>query len=334
MADDVLADDGFNFASLTKAALVDYITDVAIPTIEAQAATVEELQAERDRLAQNLAAARDPNIDRLRPAMTEVVARWAQPPAEAIAKLPKPTKKDAQKGRCDTCGGWHGLPAVHLDYMGHADVTLALLDVDPRWTIEPLTDEFGLPIITAKDGRLVMWAHMTVLDVTRLCVGTCETGKSDPEKELIGDAIRNGAMRFGIGTRLWSKADGADPASAFNRRSDATEPDQPQPSEEDVTDARHTFERLRALANTPKADAMKAWAADLGRPLTVPEMVADPEWRNRVKAELDAVEAYEPETRGDAMLDEADAVERRQQLAEQHLHEAGLDHIPLPPEEP
>jgi hypothetical protein len=149
-----------------------------------------------------------------------IPGRWAHPPAKLISKLPRYTgRRDTppaqrEKRMCTECGTWHAFPAVHLDYMGHADVTLALIDVDPCWTWEPAAfDELGAPAIRQLEGRLVMWGWLTVHGVRRLAVGTCETGKSDPEKELIGDLLRNGAMRFGIGTGLWSKSEGDDATS-------------------------------------------------------------------------------------------------------------------------
>jgi hypothetical protein len=40
------------------------------------------------------------------------LARLREPfPAHQISKLPKPFKKDAPKGKCQECGGYHGLPA-------------------------------------------------------------------------------------------------------------------------------------------------------------------------------------------------------------------------------
>ena len=119
-------------------------------------------------------------------------------PREAIGILPKPYKADSPKGKCSVCDGYHGLPAVHLDYVGHAAVTDRLLSVDPGWTWEPLavTPE-GLPQLD-RGGNL--WIRLTVGGVTRLGVGD---GKS--AKELIGDAIRNAAMRFGVALDLWSK---------------------------------------------------------------------------------------------------------------------------------
>ena len=52
-------------------------------------------------------------------------------PRESIGILPKPYKADSLKGQCSVCNGYHGLPAVHLDYVGHAAVTDRLLTVDP-----------------------------------------------------------------------------------------------------------------------------------------------------------------------------------------------------------
>lgn len=119
-----------------------------------------------------------------------------------IGKLPKPYRRDAQKGQCRECGGYHGLPAAHLDYVGHAAITNRLLEVDPEWTWEPFAlDAMGLPAII--NGNL--WIKLTVCGVTRPGVGDAEGGNS--LKIMIGDAIRNAAMRFGMGLDLWSKED-------------------------------------------------------------------------------------------------------------------------------
>ena len=124
-------------------------------------------------------------------------------PPEKIGKLPKPTKKDNPKGKCKECGGYHGLPAVHLDYCGHAAMTDRLLQVDPEWTWEPMAlDAGGLPKLDAAGG---LWIKLTVGGVTRPGYGD-DTGGKGP-KELIGDALRNSAMRFGVALDLWSKED-------------------------------------------------------------------------------------------------------------------------------
>lgn len=119
---------------------------------------------------------------------------------ETVGILPKPFKRDSPKGKCPECGKWHGLPAAHLDYVGHAAVTDRLNEVvgPDGWGWEPFaTDELGLPLFDRKGN---LWIKLTVNGVTKLGVGD---GPS--EKEIIGDAIRNGAMRFGIALDLWSK---------------------------------------------------------------------------------------------------------------------------------
>lgn len=138
------------------------------------------------------------------------VAQRVPDPAH-IAKLPKPTRKTNEKARCNECGGWHGMPAVHLDYCGHAEVTDILLAADPLWTWEPLSvGPDGTPVVIFRDGTAVMWIRLTVHGHTRPGVGTAPAGKDELEKELIGDALRNAAMRFGVGTSLWSKAEGVE----------------------------------------------------------------------------------------------------------------------------
>jgi hypothetical protein len=133
-------------------------------------------------------------------------------PPNQISKLPKPTKAqtdavraDFKKGiRCQVCGAWHHPDVVHLDYVGHAALTDRLLDADPNWNWEPVTDT-GLPKL---DQNLGMWIKLTVCNVTRLGYGHAE-GKQggDAIKEVIGDALRNAAMRFGAALDLWHKGD-------------------------------------------------------------------------------------------------------------------------------
>ena len=135
-------------------------------------------------------------------------------PANQISKLPKPTraqtdevKADFKKGiRCAVCGGWHHPKVVHLDYVGHAALTDRLLDCDENWDWEPVaTNEDGTPKI---DGNGGMWIRLTVCDKTRLGYGHADGKKGgDAIKEVIGDALRNAAMRFGAALDLWHKGD-------------------------------------------------------------------------------------------------------------------------------
>ncbi|MFA6213417.1 MAG: hypothetical protein WC714_28530 [Candidatus Obscuribacterales bacterium] len=134
-------------------------------------------------------------------------------PDNQISQLPKPTKAqtdavraDFKTGiRCKVCGAWHHKDVVHLSYVGHAALTDRLLDCDPQWNWEPLSfDANGQPLM--KDGG--MWIKLTVCGVTRLGFGDAES-KTGPNaiKEMIGDALRNAAMRFGAALDLWHKGD-------------------------------------------------------------------------------------------------------------------------------
>lgn len=135
-------------------------------------------------------------------------------PEHQISKLPKPTKKqtdevktDYKKGvRCKICGTWHHPDVVHLDYVGHAALTDRLLDADPTWAWEPLSmGDSGLPVMDSMGG---MWIRLTVCGVTRLGYGHAgDKQGGDAIKEVIGDALRNAAMRFGAALDLWHKGD-------------------------------------------------------------------------------------------------------------------------------
>jgi len=143
------------------------------------------------------------------------LAKLLEPfPDKEISWKPKPTKaqtaevkSDFKKGcRCQYCGGWHHPQAVHLAYVGHAATTKRLLDVDPLWDWEFLhVDDKGFPVFDPNGG---LWITLTILGVTRKGYGDAE-GKQGPNavKEVIGDAIRNAAMRFGVALELWHKGE-------------------------------------------------------------------------------------------------------------------------------
>lgn len=154
-----------------------------------------------------------------------------------ISKLPKETRAqiDARKNRvqgcmvwnCPECGNHHHKDAVHLDYVGHAAATDRLLDADPRWTWEPVPDPASLGLPVAPGG---MWIKLTVDGVSRYGFGHAD-GKTggDAIKEIIGDAIRNAGMRFGMALDLWHKGqlhldDEPDDAEPTERKPDAKGP--------------------------------------------------------------------------------------------------------------
>lgn len=135
-------------------------------------------------------------------------------PKEAISRLPKGN--------------------TMLDYVGHAAVTDRLLSVDPQWKWEPmaLTPE-GLPFIRKTDKELELWIRITILGKTLPAVGTCPPGAFEVGKQLISDALRNGAMRFGVALDLWSKDELestlAAPPANVNRQTGEMAPSAPKP---------------------------------------------------------------------------------------------------------
>jgi len=154
--------------------------------------------------------------------VTEGFAALRAPfPATAIGKLPRVSCRACSsapdrvcskhtKTRCPACGNYMTTAHIDLDYVGHAEVTDRLLSVDPRWSWEPLArDEHGLPIFDtdASRRRIGLWIALHVLGVTRLGYGSVAPGAFDAEKQLIGDAIRNAAMRYGVALDLWAKGD-------------------------------------------------------------------------------------------------------------------------------
>ena len=182
-------------------------------------------------------------------------------PEGTVGKLPKPYKRDSPKGNCRECGGYHGLPAAHLDYVGHAAVTDRLLSVDPAWTWEPLAlDQMGLPSLD-RDGNL--WIRLTVCGVTRLGVG------DGPDmKQRIGDALRNAAMRFGVALALWTKDElesGAVEHKAVEGSPDRQQEQaaKPQPSTLDARQAKtriyNEFRRSGLDGAAAKAATEGAW---------------------------------------------------------------------------
>lgn len=138
------------------------------------------------------------------------------PPGQ-ILPLPKvtcracsnaPTRECGQhrKSKCPDCKNYITNAHVHLDYVGHAELTARLLDADPLWNWEPLAiGPDGLPVFDANGG---LWIRLTVCGHTRLGYGDAQ-GKKGPNavKEAIGDALRNAAMRFGAALDLWAKSD-------------------------------------------------------------------------------------------------------------------------------
>lgn len=184
-------------------------------------------------------------------ALAQIPAMWANPPAELLSKLPK--------GKVD------------LDYMGHADITLALISIDPFYDYGWLTHPDGTMLIQDRGRRLVLEGWVKVHGHVHRCVGTCEANKFEPEKELIGDLLRNGAMRFGFATQLWSKAEQYDWAQMIepSTSSGLYEPQrQPEPEPEidpAVAEAWATFMGLTKQLDAADKQALgEFWAEHSG----------------------------------------------------------------------
>lgn len=148
-------------------------------------------------------------------AMTAEIAAALRAPfaADVVGKLPRiwcPACREVRgkkcdnhrKVKCDGCRNNITEAHLHLDYVGHAEVTDRLLQVDPGWSWEPVAfDANGLPALDAHGG---LWMRLTVAGVTRLGYGHADGKKGgDAVKETIGDAIRNAALRFGVALDLW-----------------------------------------------------------------------------------------------------------------------------------
>jgi len=96
---------------------------------------------------------------------------------------------------------------VNLSYVSHSEITRILISVDAMWSWEPIEWINGRPAIHIENGMATMWGKMTLLGKSMICVGSARADKADYEKELIGDLLRNGSMRYGIALNLWSKQD-------------------------------------------------------------------------------------------------------------------------------
>jgi hypothetical protein len=118
-------------------------------------------------------------------ALRNVLLKYGVPDPKIVGKLPK--------------GG------RQLDFVGHADVTKFLLEIDPNWSWVPIQWDNGRPAIHVENGIATMWGELRVLGQARLGVGSVEAKKPDLDKELVSDFLRNAAMRFGICLSLWTK---------------------------------------------------------------------------------------------------------------------------------
>jgi len=177
--------------------------------------------------------------------LTDILKKYAVPEPSIVSKLPK--------------GG------IQLDFVGHADITRILIEIDPLWSWEPCHWMLGRPDIHVENGIATMWARLTVLGKTMIGVGSVRADKGDYEKELIGDFLRNAAMRFGICLSLWTKSEwedlggtqkpaGASQTSKTTQSASADTGDSPSPAQ---------LRMIRALGHSDAMPTTKSAASAL-----------------------------------------------------------------------
>lgn len=147
---------------------------------------------------------------------------------------------------------------IQLDYVGHAEITKILIEIDPLWDWRPLKiDDDGLPAYRVENGMAHMAGELTLLGHTRLAVGSAPHNKQDLLKELVSDFIRNAAMRFGVALSLWSKEEWSDspaPAKPAKKAAKkATPAPAPAVSDDELVD-RETLERFFAACRGANLD--------------------------------------------------------------------------------
>ena len=183
------------------------------------------------------------NIDKLRAVLDE----YGVPDPKIVGKLPRGN--------------------IQLDYVGHAEITKILIEIDPLWDWRPLKiDDDGLPAYRVENGMAHMAGELTLLGHTRLAVGSAPHNKQDLLKELVSDFIRNAAMRFGVALSLWSKEEWSDsPAPAKPVKKTAakkTAAPAPAVADDQLVD-RDTLERFFAACRGANLDPQEVAAQAL-----------------------------------------------------------------------
>lgn len=187
-----------------------------IAVLEAQQDQEQRANAEFERVmdlnaahTHPLTAAQLEALARLRePFREEQISMRPQPWCKACSNSPdRACGKPHKKIECKTCGTRITEAHTDLPYVGHAGITDRLLSVDPTWDWEPLSvDEHGHPRLDARGG---LWIKLIVCGVVRKGYGDApgKNATTTAMKEIVGDAIRNAGMRFGMALDLWSKVD-------------------------------------------------------------------------------------------------------------------------------
>jgi hypothetical protein len=122
--------------------------------------------------------------------LLDVLNKYAVPDPKIVGKLPK--------------GG------QQLDFVGHADICRILITIDPLWSWEPIEWDGGKPAMYIENDMLTMWGRLTVLGKSVIGVGTVKASAIEASKQVVGDYLRNSAMRLGISLSLWTKSEWTD----------------------------------------------------------------------------------------------------------------------------
>lgn len=181
--------------------------------------------------------------------LLQVLTQYAVPDPRIVGKLPR--------------GG------INLDFVGHADITKILIEVDPLWRWVPIAWNEGRPAIHIENGMATMWAELTLLGHSRLGVGSVRADKPDLDKELVSDFLRNAAMRFGICLNLWTKQEWDDLSNKPTTSAPQPIPaDQPL-SEKQLSDFTKACEKAGTsparIALEAKVNLAKATVTDLDK---------------------------------------------------------------------
>jgi hypothetical protein len=184
--------------------------------------------------------------------LAKVLDKYGTPDPKIVGKLPK--------------GG------VALDFVGHADVNKALIEIDPLWTWQPVAwDDDGMPKIKVANGIATMWGIMTLHGKQMLGVATVQANKPDLYKELASDFIRNAAMRFGVYLSLWTKSEWEDAETTTPAKKKAVKVDEPaRPAH---PDALTKFVDVCAKANIDHDQVADHAGVDLGGIVTTEDLV-------------------------------------------------------------
>lgn len=223
--------------------------------------------------------------------------QWFQPPKELIGQMNR--------------GG------VTLDFLGHGNATRALIEFDPLWSWRPMAYEEGLPKFDLdKNGEPCgLWILLTLNHKTLPGYGSVEGRKSEKVKELIGDAIRNAAMRFGLALALWIKDDelglgiaGVETVgvSRPSKGQDGSVKGTPPPSSDAPVTDTEVATAIKAVAVRNKAlgrsdSELRSLASEaLGRPVKNRQDIRTHEDVEKIQRALDQIESAAGPSEGEA----------------------------------